>query len=495
MAHDYTRPTSSYSWQPIEDLHGSYNSFASEELSALAPIWKEQKENLKEQGAFQAFNKRLEREWAIETGIIEGLYNIDRGTTQVLIERGIDSSFIPHGSTDRSPEFIVKIIRDQQNVLEGLFDYVTRRRDLSKSYIKELHAEFTQNQDEVEALDQFGRLISVRLEKGKFKSHPKNPLRDDGTIHEYCPPEHVDAEVDRLLEMHHSHMAGGVPPEVESAFLHHRFTQIHPFQDGNGRVSRAIASLVFLRSDWFPLVITREQRTEYLDALQNADYGELQPLIDLFAKRQKAQFTEALSLSSEVLRQHVPRCQVIAAATERLKARFEGKKEEQSRVFETVNHLEEFCIEYFGQLREELDRELKLINPKFDCIFNYNDDKNRHYYNGDIIEVAKKMGYFADTRTYKTWFLFRIREERYTDIIVTFHSLGREFVGVSCASVFVKFKDFDDTESGDYQPPVIVADEIFQTSFNENVQRARDRFENWLNNSILRALDQWRRQI
>jgi len=23
------------------------------------------------------------------------------------------------------------------------------------------------------------------------------------------------------------------PPEIEAAWLHHRFTQIHPFQDGN----------------------------------------------------------------------------------------------------------------------------------------------------------------------------------------------------------------------------------------------------------------------
>ena len=33
--------------------------------------------------------------------------------------------------------------------------------------------------------------------------------------------------------------------EIEATWLHHRFTQIHPFQDGNGRVARALASLVF----------------------------------------------------------------------------------------------------------------------------------------------------------------------------------------------------------------------------------------------------------
>jgi Fic family protein len=48
---------------------------------------------------------------------------------------------------------------------------------------------------------------------------------------------HVAAEMDKLVELHREHRAAGVAPEVESAWLHHRFTQIHPFQDGNGRVA------------------------------------------------------------------------------------------------------------------------------------------------------------------------------------------------------------------------------------------------------------------
>lgn len=51
-----------------------------------------------------------------------------------------------------------------------------------------------------------------------------------------------------------------VSPEVEAAWLHHRFTQIHPFQDGNGRIARLLASLVFIKAGWFPLVVTRDDR-------------------------------------------------------------------------------------------------------------------------------------------------------------------------------------------------------------------------------------------
>ena len=48
-----------------------------------------------------------------------------------------------------------------------------------------------------------------------------NPHRPDGSVHEYCPPEqpeHVAAEMDRLINMHHAHTEA--VPEVEAAWLH-----------------------------------------------------------------------------------------------------------------------------------------------------------------------------------------------------------------------------------------------------------------------------------
>ena len=56
-----------------------------------------------------------------------------------------------------------------------------------------------------------------------------------------------------------------------AAWVRHRFTQIHPFQDGNGRVARLLATLVFSRAEWLPLVVRRDDRVRYLDALEAAD--------------------------------------------------------------------------------------------------------------------------------------------------------------------------------------------------------------------------------
>jgi hypothetical protein len=253
----------SFRWSPLEDLPSDHRELEQTELRSLAGIWEEQRSELQTLDAIKEFNERLLRRWAIETGIIERVYTLDRGVTQLLVERGLDASFIPNHATDKNPELVIQIIRDQHAAVEGLFDFVASRRPLSTSYIKELHSLLTSSQRTTEAVDQFGHRFEVELDHGQYKLRPNNPRRPDGTVHEYCPPEQVASEMDRMIALHLEHEANGVCPEVEAAWLHHRFTQIHPFQDGNGRVARAIATLVFLRAHWLPLVITDEHRSVY----------------------------------------------------------------------------------------------------------------------------------------------------------------------------------------------------------------------------------------
>lgn len=80
----------------ITRLPDDTEALASTELKALAQVWRERRQELDQTGAYQEFLKRLQREWAIETGIIERLYSWDRGVTEVLIEQGIDASLIAH---------------------------------------------------------------------------------------------------------------------------------------------------------------------------------------------------------------------------------------------------------------------------------------------------------------------------------------------------------------------------------------------------------------
>ena len=256
-----------HAWDFISDYETDPAELAQPELKHLAAVWQEQRERLETQDSFVRFNERLHREWAIETGLIERLYAFDRGVTQLLIEHGIDAALIPHAD-GQQPESVAAMIGDHQAAVESIFRFVRGERPLSTSYVKEMHALMTRNQAWAEAADAQGRIGRVELVRGDYKRWPNNPRRPDGSIHEYCPPEHVAAEMDRLIELHQAHVS--VPPEVEAAWLHHRFTQIHPFQDGNGRIARALATLVFVKAGWFPLVVRNEGRVRYLDALELA---------------------------------------------------------------------------------------------------------------------------------------------------------------------------------------------------------------------------------
>ncbi|MEW6234648.1 MAG: Fic family protein [Candidatus Omnitrophota bacterium] len=484
-------------WKPIEDLPNDLVRTESNGLSGISAIWIEQSEKLKKSQSVARFNQQLKREWAIETGIIENLYSIDRGITQVLIEKGIHSSLIPHGSTDKPIDLVVSIITDQHETLDFLFDHVANRRALSTAFIKEIHALLTRNQRSISAIDQLGHNLETPLIKGDWKKLPNNPKRPDGAIHEYCPPEQVASEMDRLLSMHLTHQELTISPEIQAAWLHHRFTQIHPFQDGNGRVARCLTSMIFIKAKWFPLVVHRDLRSEYIDSCERADQGDLHPLIALFTKIQKKSFIKALSLSETVLTQESKTHFVIDAAVHQILSRIKVKEKERENAFLISMDLERETYEKLTSVCNELKNKFNKIASDYYASVEKSDEINRHWFRKQIIEMANKLNYFADTRTYAKWVRLKIIEERRSEIVISFHSLGVNFLGVIAGSAFIEYrdKDEDDAKSATIDGPYPIAEDIFQFSYNENESDIRKRYREWLDQTIVTGLDQWRRQL
>jgi Fic family protein len=281
-------------WERIKDLPEEFENQSDPDLRLLETEWQNVRLDTSEDKLNKILNE-VKREWVIETGKIEGLYTLTKGITETLIKHGISAKLIAHSSTNLDPELVAAMLHDQQDVIEGLFDFVAQRRQLSLSYIREMHQTFTRHQETTSGLRPDGKLVEIPLIKGDWKKWPNNPLTPEQTVHEYCPPEHVPAEMDRLIEMHKEQAKKSISPEVEASFLHHRFTQIHPFQDGNGRVARALASLVFLRHGDFPFVVRDEERAAYIHALEEADRGQLTSLITFMSEKQKDLLYKALS--------------------------------------------------------------------------------------------------------------------------------------------------------------------------------------------------------
>lgn len=94
----------------------------------------------------------------------------------------------------------------------------------------------------------------------------------------------------------------GLDVLVRAAVIHHKFTAIHPFVDGNGRVARLLMNLVLLRGGYPIVNVRREERPRYYEALSYADLGLYSPLVTLMLDRGLEVFGEMKRIQDETIR-------------------------------------------------------------------------------------------------------------------------------------------------------------------------------------------------
>jgi Fic family protein len=460
-------------WEPITDLPDDWSSLTDGELGPLLQFWNDQRTDLEQSGALAEFSKRLAREWSIETGQIEGVYDIDRGITQTLIERGIDADLIGNHPGQKPPELIAAIIQDHADVLEGLFQFIKGDRPLTKSYIHELHAALLRHQDTSMMVDQFGNLFESKLSKGKYKEWPNNHKKADGSTHQYCRPEQVDSEMERLLTLHAEHEKKGVPVEIESAWLHHRFTQVHPYQDGNGRVARALASLIFIKAGWFPVVVTREDRARYIDALEVADEGDVRSLTAFLVDVQKRALFQATQAAADTQDTRTVK-DAIASVKKILMG--PGKSLDPSiwvKAKQNADGLIALSEERLKEIAKSLQKELGGFRKHLSFSV---------YHHGAFRPTG--LPYNPNTDIYGEVRALTISDQPSSRIFVHAHAIGSKFRGL--IGIVVIFSG----SSSQY-----ASSDPFQVNYAEPYESAERRFRPWLEESLVNALTLWRKSL
>jgi fido (protein-threonine AMPylation protein) len=490
-----------HTWRPIEPLPAGVETLTDGELAPVAQVWADIRQALEGTERLAQIKRRFNREWAIETGQIEGVYNLDRGVTETLIERGIVSFIIP---SNAGGERTASIISDHLEVLEGLFAFVKSERSLTVGYIKELHAALLRNQDGYEVTDSLGRVARHELRKGEFKSHGNSVSKPDGTVHQYCPPEQVASEMDRLIDLYKEFEQAGFPPEVRAAWLHHAFTQIHPFADGNGRVARVLATLVLIRAHLFPLLVGRDQRTEYLDCLEAADGGDLGPFVEFIVRRE----VEQVIAASQPGENRGPEPKIrpatvqeeIEAAKRVLVYGGEAGLYEHEKAIPIARALGEIAAARIDRLLQDLTEKIALLGAsQFDRWASVETP---------VLGVEVVNGGFR--RAAGIRFRSRGREAL---LHLSIFGLGPVFQGFAGAEMVFRRhgsrplppSGLTEPSPAGLRPPghiapsadelTVVSPHLFQTNYRESEAQASARFEPWLEESLKRGLAEWRRSL
>jgi Fic family protein len=135
----------------------------------------------------------------------------------------------------------------------------------------------------------FHRLLFEGLagRKGQYKAYANYTYLSDGRRHEFEKPARVKSSVlEWLTDFNGDDLQS---PQAGAAGLYYSFENIHPFEDGNGRIGRVLISYWLHwkhRRGWkFYL----KDKLAHLDALQAANAGDLAKLTAFFAERMCAE--------------------------------------------------------------------------------------------------------------------------------------------------------------------------------------------------------------
>ncbi len=185
------------------------------------------------------------------TGIEGNTINLEQASK--LLEENI----VPKDKTLRE-------VYDLQNTKKVFFGLLERKPTLTSEIILQVHDELLQNIDARRGY----RTHDIHIVGQPFKP---------------SPGRYVKADMESLLRWYTEHK-NKIHPLALALFFHHKFENIHPFSDGNGRTGRMLLNLILLQYNYPPLIIPKALREKYLQVMSAADKGLQRSLLSMDMK-------------------------------------------------------------------------------------------------------------------------------------------------------------------------------------------------------------------
>jgi Fic family protein len=242
------------------------------------------------------------------------------------------------------PRDIQEII-NYRRVIELIDDEADRKIEkITEPLIKKLHRIVT---DKILPEDQTGeyrtkQVIIRNSQNGEITFRPPAPIEVPFLMREFCYwLNRYDKE-----ELH---------PVLKAGIAHHEFVRIHPFIDGNGRVSRALATLVLMLGGYdirrfFSLEeFYDKDALSYYEHLQKASAGDLTSWLEYFTHGAAIEFDRVkdkiLKLSQDA----------------KMKERFGGQQvfltDRQIKIIEYINEIGYLQNKAFGSIFPDISED------------------------------------------------------------------------------------------------------------------------------------------
>ena len=202
------------------------------ELDSKRPLSKETLKSLKES---------INLEWTYNSNGIEG-NTLTLRETQIVLE-GITVG-------GKSIKEHLEAINHEQAILY-LDDLVKTENPINEWNIKSIH-----------------QLILKGIDNDNAGQYRKENVIIKGAVH--IPPDYL--QLPELMEklIINYNTWNKYHPIIKAAILHGELVKIHPFVDGNGRTSRLLMNLDLMNSGYLPVIIKKESRLKYYEALDKA---------------------------------------------------------------------------------------------------------------------------------------------------------------------------------------------------------------------------------
>ena len=112
------------------------------------------------------------------------------------------------------------------------------------------------------------QLILKDIDNENAGRYRKENVTIKGAIH--IPPDYLKIPelMEKLILTYNTW--SGYHPIIRASLLHGELVKIHPFIDGNGRTSRLLMNLDLMNSGYNPVIIKKESRLKYYEALDKA---------------------------------------------------------------------------------------------------------------------------------------------------------------------------------------------------------------------------------